>query len=122
MADSQIKDAGRGVFASIDIKKGEVVEVSPVLEMQNDDVFNLTESLLGNYYFSFEERPKTVYIVLGFGSLFNHSEKPSASYKNLPEDTAIEFRATRDIKKDEEITIDYNFGKNNPLWKDIKEF
>ncbi len=119
VTQSKIKNAGRGVFASQDISKGEIIEVCPTLEIPNNDIFNLSESILANYYFSFDELEGMVYIVLGFGSLFNHSYEPNATYKNIPKDKLVEFQTIRNIKKDEEITIDYNYGDNSPLWRDI---
>ncbi len=58
-------------------------------------------------------------ICLGFGSLYNHSYSPNATYKKLHEEKMIEFIAIKDIKKDEEITVNYNFGDpddKSELW------
>lgn len=121
---SKIKNAGRGVFASQDIKKDEVIEICPFIEVLVDDVFNLRESILASYYFSFED-VNLLYIALGFGSIYNHSYTPNATYKYILKDKILEFKSLKDIKKNEEIAVNYNNGdpdNQSPLWKDIPPF
>lgn len=125
VSKSKIANAGRGVFASQDIDINEVIEVCPILEVPANDVFNLKESILVNYYFSFDEDPDLLAIVLGFGSIYNHSYSPNATYKYLSKDKILEFKSIKDIKKNEEITVNYNSGEpdnQSPLWKDIQPF
>nr|QBM02185.1 hypothetical protein [uncultured archaeon] len=125
LSKSKIKNAGRGVFASKDIKKNEVIEICPVIEVPMDDLSNLKESILVKYYFSFEDNKDLLVIALGFGALYNHSYKPNATYKKISKDKVIEFGAIKDINKDEEITVNYNSGDpddKSQLWKDIPPF
>ena len=49
-------------------------------------------------------------IALGFGSIYNHSYEPNATYKKKSESKVIDFVAIKGIKKDEEITVNYNYG------------
>lgn len=123
LSKSSIPNAGRGVFAGVDIKAGEVIEVCPVLDIPIHEVKLLKQTLLINYYFLWGKGMETVAICLGFGSLYNHSYEPNATYMKHLEEETIHFNAIKDIQKDEEITVNYNHGNPNdktPLWiKDI---
>jgi len=125
ISKSKIPKAGRGVFAASPIKKGELIERCPVLVVKGGDVPRLKPTILKSYYFIWHKPKKIatkVGICLGFGSIYNHSYEPNATYKkNLKEET-IDFVAIRPIQRGEEITVNYNYGKPNDksaLW--IKE-
>ena len=51
-------------------------------------------------------------LVLGFGSLYNHSDSPNAVAIRQYDDMVIEFVAIRDIEPGEEITHRYHC----PVW------
>lgn len=119
LMQSRIADAGRGVFARRDIKKDEIIEKCPVIEIPRHDMANLKESILVTYFFFYGKDKKRALIALGSGSIYNHTNTPNAIYKIKPEDRTIDFIALTDIKKNDEITFNYNYGnpKNkNPLW------
>lgn len=120
---SKIPNAGRGVFANQNIKKGEIIEVCPIIEIPHQDIPILGKTILLNYYFIFGEKNEMLAIALGFGSIYNHSYEPNASYKKKPKYKVIEFIAIKNIKKDEEITVNYNYGNpkdKSTLWmKDV---
>jgi uncharacterized protein len=98
---------GRGVFTSKVLNKGDLIEICPVIEMNYKDHQKLVGHIMENYTFVWNARKKSAAIVLGFGSLYNHSSKPNADYiKNLKEGVMI-YKALRKIKAGEEITIDY---------------
>jgi len=125
VSESKIKNAGRGVFASQDINRDEVIEICPIIEVPLNDVSNLKESILVNYYFSFDDGKDLLAIVLGFGSVYNHSYEPNTTYKKMSKDKVIEFKTIKNVKKDEEITVNYNYGYPNDksqLWKGIPPF
>jgi SET domain-containing protein len=72
---------------------------------------------LRDYYFMWGKI--TCAICLGFGSLYNHSYRPNATYKKLIKEQVIKFIAIEDIKRGKEITVNYNYGNpddNSPLW------
>src|SRR3989304_3030920 len=102
-AKSKIEKAGRGVFAAQNIKKGETIEICPIILVPKKDVSNLRESILVNYYFYFNGK-RNLAIALGFGSIYNHSYQPNATYIKKSKERVIEFVAIRDIKNGEEIT------------------
>lgn len=108
VTESKIPGAGRGVFARENIKKGEIIETCPMIEIFRDD--------LVTYLFFFGKNKKRSALALGFGSLYNHSDKPNTAYKIKPKEKTIEFSAMKDIVKDEEITFNYRGGSKLKLW------
>lgn len=122
---SKIKNAGFAVFAVQNIRKGELIERCPIILVPKKDVSNLRESILVNYYFYFNGK-RNLAIALGFGSIYNHSYEPNATYIKKSKEKVIEFVAIKDIKENEEITANYNFGNpddKSPLWiKDIPPY
>lgn len=110
--------AGRGVFARIAIKKGELIETCPVIPIPEHDVSGLSEGILLHYFYFFGKKLERMVLALGFGSIYNHTDTPNATYKEREKDQAIDFIALQDIQKSEEITVNYVQGKNNshPLW------
>lgn len=142
LAKSQIPRAGRGVFALTAIRQGEFIERCPIIETPTRDYQHLRKTELRNFYFlwnkttrpinqnlwsrnsKFKIRNKKAAIALGYGSLYNHSYNPNATYKKNFKGKTIDFIAIRPIKKGEEITVNYNLGdpsNQSPLWiKSIK--
>jgi uncharacterized protein len=119
VSESKIPDSGRGVFAKENIKKGEIIEKCPVILIPKNDFANVNESFLVTYFYSFGEDKDQLALALGFGSIYNHTYTPNATYRKLEDDEVMEFKAIKNIKKDEEITVNYNNGDpddKTPLW------
>ncbi|PFR98129.1 SET domain-containing protein [Priestia megaterium] len=112
---------GRGIYAMHDIKKGQLIEVSPIILSPQKEWKHLEKTVLSQYGFRWGENFADTAIALGYGSLFNHSYTPNAIYYYNEDNLSIEFYAEADIKKDEEITINYNGDPKDksPLWFDI---
>lgn len=121
VAQSSISKAGRGVFAAENIQKDEIIEVVPVLFLPLDDYKIAKKTRLKNYYFMWENEDQGAALALGFGSLYNHSYKPNATYKKIVNKDQINFISLKDIVEDEEITVNYNYGNpddKTALWID----
>jgi len=103
ISKSKIKNAGIGVFASKDIEKREIIETVPIIETSDSDVSYVYQ--LVDYVFRFGEKPV---VALGYGSIYNHSYEPNATYKKILKNKVITFVAIKPIKKGEEITVNYN--------------
>ncbi len=112
VANSEIANVGRDVFAQCAFKDGDVIERCPGIEVPLDDPSNNDQGVLVNYYFYYGDG---LALALGFGSIYNHSYEPNATYNPKPEEGYIEFRAIREITPNQEITVNYNFG--NPTDK-----
>ncbi len=119
---SDTPNAGRGVFARYDIKKGEIIETCPIIEVSKNDTSNLNESLLVTYFLYFGKNKERIAVMLGFGSIYNHSKKPNATFRIRSKEEVVEFIALNNIKKYTEITFNYYHGNpegKSPLWFEI---
>lgn len=102
----RVKGKGRGVFARCDIPKGAVIETAPVMLVPVETIVDgLQNPDLARFYFMWND--SHVAMVLGYGSLYNHSYEPNARYEDGRGKTLL-FRALRKIKRGDEITINYN--------------
>jgi SET domain-containing protein len=105
---------GRGVFATVRIPKGTVAEKIKGKPLRYSKI--PTALLLRRGM----EVSKDVYIVPAEGSVgwfLNHSNRPNCTY----DISTREIRATKDIRRGEELTIDYRETTTWPgyvtLWK-----
>ena len=110
-----IPGKGRGVVATEKIKAGEIIEVCPVILLSDKetDFIDNHSDILKFYYLE-----KTVYkkccIMLGYGSIYNHSSNPNADvdYNEEKLDDKLTFFALKDINAGDEIVYDYEFDDN----------
>ena len=111
--DSNI--AGRGVFATEDIKFGEVLEEChhAVLDLQ----FKKLEQKLKEYVFTWpykksenDERQNYSSLVFGTGSIYNHSKNNNADWVVDKNRNVFCFFAKQNIKKGDEICTNYGEG------------
>ena len=124
---------GFGVFAKRNINKGEILEECPVIFLADREKYQHDDQII-RYAFrqagcGCEEcvtHGSRMFLLTGYGSLYNHSEKPNAflegSNTNDLEKTEVSETANRlqfiiaseDIEKDEEIFINYS-GNSDAL-------
>ena len=97
---------GIGVFCVQDILKDDIIEICPLIILDEKDTKIIDDTFLYNYYFSWENNGSA--ICLGNGSLYNHSIEPNAKYIKEFDDNKIVFVTIKDIKKGEEILVNYN--------------
>lgn len=119
ISKSLIPGAGRGVFAKFAFKKGELIEECPVIEIAVHDPSNTNEGTLITYFYYFGTIKERANLALGFGSLYNHTYEPNATYSENHKEKTMSFVALKDIKSGEEITVNYNQGQKKdkkPLW------
>lgn len=106
----EVKSAGkkgRGMFAIAGISKGTVIEQSPYIHIPLEDFEDIEQTTLHRYWFHVNSRACA--IGLGHTSLYNHSKKPNAEWFISPRTKTIKIKALRDIRKNQEITIDYGY-------------
>jgi SET domain-containing protein len=96
---------GKGVFATRDIKKGELLATCDMALIHVNE--NLPENL-ATLQFPWTEEYDAI-CMSHVGSFFNHSNKPTAEVKDRDFVNLIQtFVAKTDIEKGTEITIYYN--------------
>jgi uncharacterized protein len=112
---------GRGIFATREIKKGELIHESPLIITPKNEYKYLRKTVLIEYVFWWDEDNDECAVALGYGSLFNHSYTPNALFKRRYDKETIDFIALTDIKTGEEILINYNGEPDDdtPMWFDV---
>ena len=97
---------GRGLYATRNIKAGEVVETSPVLILDEWEASKITSTKLNLYVFDWGKESA---IALGVGSLFNHSVRRNVTYSNNARTSEIVFTALCDIKEGHQLFIKHGY-------------
>ena len=104
---------GRGVYSTIPIRRGAIVEVAPVIPLTIADWKSIKSTSLQTYVYDWEGNGTSSAIALGYGGLYNHSDDPNMSFCLNVRRQWITFRATRDIPALEQLTIDYMWTKKD---------
>jgi SET domain-containing protein len=99
---------GLGVFATENIPEGTLIEVSPVIVLNENDTQLIHKTNLYNYYFSWEENQKASAIALGYVSIYNHAIDANCLYETYFEEKVIKIITRKNIAKGEELTINYH--------------
>lgn len=105
---------GNGVFAAKRFSPGDLIEICPLVWIPDDGQIALTR-----FTFRKDRRSDGNVLVLGYGSLYNHSFSPNAVFsfpKNAVEGV-MKINALRRIDIDDEILI--NYGPR--YWKSVSE-
>src|SRR4051812_11435391 len=105
---------GRSVIAERDIKSDTLIEVAEILVLSADDTISVNKTGLKDYTFTYNDTQDC--LVMGIGEMFNHSDTPNVSYELLHVNRVrMHFRTLRDIKKGEQLFIDYNADVHNSI-------
>jgi SET domain-containing protein len=97
---------GRGVFATGRIEKGEIIEECHFIELTEKEYFNLDPSIQ-DISFAWPLLGNSHAIVLGFGSIYNHSDSNNATWQTDSEKMCYRFYAISDIEPGTEICTNY---------------
>ncbi|MCB0330441.1 MAG: SET domain-containing protein-lysine N-methyltransferase [Bdellovibrionales bacterium] len=101
---------GRGVFATDVIEEGEIIERFPTIVLSEvERAFVKSQPEVLYYYYLDMLRFDVSVIMLGYGSLYNHSKTPNSEFRVLNLPNMMEVYALRRIEEGEEIVYDYNF-------------
>jgi SET domain-containing protein len=98
---------GRGIFAGRLFRKGEIIEICPVVPVGRRFEKKCNGEVLEHYLFQWG--PRNSAVVLGYGSIYNHSDKPNASFRPRMARLEMVYRAMRDIQVGEQILVDYEW-------------
>jgi uncharacterized protein len=125
------KDKGKCVMARKDFGEGSILFINNYLAVPKDDLEG--KGLNDHYFWSNKgKKDDTAHVVFGIGTFLNHSYLPNTCMVWDTEREVAIFSASREIKKGEEITIDYEEiwfdGLHDPITLtnnevyDMKEF
>ena len=117
---------GRGAFAKKPIKKDTIIDVAYVVPIPNKEYKKIYKTILYNYCYIWED-PEHMpafrnAITLSVSQFINHSYKPNLRYLYDYENKAIEFSAIKNIRKGEELTVNYNglVYDKSPMWFEVE--
>ena len=111
---------GRGVFSSGNLAAGTIIEIAPVIVLSPEERVILDQTLLHDYIFLWGTDETQCCVALGYVSIYNHDYLSNAEYEMDFETNTIRIKTVREIKKGEEIFINYNGAWNDstPVWFD----
>jgi len=100
---------GRGAFAARAFRAGDVVEICPVIVLTRP--YRSLPRALQTVVFDWgalTRRARGSAVALGHGSLYNHADPANMTTSAWLEGRCLIFSAARDIRRGEELTINYN--------------
>ena len=106
---------GIGVFSNKYIKKGEIIEIVPLLSVLHQ---NIEKSILVDYVLTLHDKliedERKHCIMLGYGSIYNHSSQNNANWSFL-DNKRLKIEAVKNILPNEEIFVNYGekYWKNS---------
>lgn len=112
----KFKEYGRGIVADRSFEEGEVIMTCPIIRLSRGDWHFVQNTTLASYVFSSEnEFSGDCFLALGYGSLLNHDDDPNVDYDTDENKLIITLKALRDIKKNEQLFINYNWEEDD-VW------
>lgn len=115
------EDKGRGVFATKDFQAGEIIEACPIVYVSPKERTFLEKTILAYYIYPWTSTRCGV-MVLGYGSIYNHSFTPNAKWEQDFQEKTMIYRAAKKIAKGEEILVNYNGYDDKDSQKPIDWF
>lgn len=105
---------GRGVFAVGDISKGELIERCPMVQLAFRTKYHKDPQLFTYLYTNgscqceeCKRHGNHMYLVLGYGMLYNHQDAPNANWRFNWADGIADLVAQQDIAAGDEIFVSY---------------
>jgi len=92
------------IMGKTQFAKGEVVEICPVVLVGE---IAKTVDKLKDLIFELDKHKEQWGLVLGYGSLYRHSDEPNLDYAYNPKSRQMYFITNRPIRMSEELTINY---------------
>lgn len=114
---------GRGVYTAAELSPGDFIESCPIIKLPTAQNNLIDQTIVYDYYFAWKEDGYFGCIVLGYGSLYNHSADANAKFTTDYVDDRIKIECQKPISAGDEITIDYT-GEGlmdaKDLWFDVE--
>lgn len=114
---------GKGVFTLKKIPANTVVEIAPVIVMENKDRELLDKTLLHDYIFEWGPKSDKCCMALGWIPMYNHRYQSNCEYFMNFDAATMFIKTVVAIKPGEELTINYNGDWNDAekVWFDVSE-
>src|SRR5687768_436088 len=106
-------ELGRGVFTSVEITAGTIIETSPVVVMSKDDRVLLDKTPLHDYIFEWGDRKDQCCMALGYIAVYNHSYRSNCEYEMDFDTNTISIKTVRRVLPGEQLFINYNGNWND---------
>jgi SET domain-containing protein len=115
-----VKGKGRGVFALRKFRRGEMIEICPVLVIPGRHSQYILKTKLDHYAFDWDD-DNDLALLLGYGMIYNHSYVPNARIVHDIGKRRSEIVALTAIKPGDEILVNYNGMPKDmsPLWFNV---
>lgn len=110
----------RGIIAEENIKKGQIIERCPVIVYTYEEAEIIRPTLIEQYSFAWDDTHEGM--VLGYGSLYNHSYTPNVEVDFDYPNVEAFYTALCDIRAGEELFINYNAETDEPIDEKYFEF
>lgn len=109
---------GRGVFTSVPITAGSLIEIAPVIVMSGAERELLDQTLLHDYIFEWGADSPRCALALGWVSVYNHSYAANCEYEMDYTTDSIQIRTVRNVSAGEELFINYggSWDEQKPVW------
>ena len=114
---------GKGVFTLKKIPANTVIEIAPVIVMENKDRELLDKTLLHDYIFEWGPKSDKCCMALGWIPMYNHRYQSNCEYFMDFDAATMFIKTVVAIKPEEELTINYNGDWNDTekVWFDVSE-
>lgn len=108
------------MFATQPIKKGTILETSPVIPLNVADRKIIEGTFLGNYIFEWGKTHRLGAMALGYVSMYNHDYSSNCEYEMDFDKNLMTIKTVKDVKKGEELCVNYNADpeSKNAVWFD----
>lgn len=112
-------EKGRSVYSGIEINPDDIIEACPILHIPEEQKAIIHKTAIHDYYFIWPSGG--IAIALGFGSIYNHSDRPNAEVIFDVDSKEIIIKCIATVSPGEEILIDYTGGsKDVNLWFEVE--
>lgn len=103
----KVKGKGFTVVATKNFAIGDIIERCPVLILTPKERKQCEKTTLTYYIYPWKSE-KSAAVVLGYGSLINHSYTPNTDWIPNFKTKRMIYKVIKTIKKGQEITVNYN--------------
>lgn len=106
-------EIGYGVFTNKKIKKNTVIENAYCISIK---VIHKLTPELKKYVYLNRQTNSEIFLALGYGSIYNHSDTPNMEKNIFWNENFIQYKSTKDIEIGEQLT--YSYGEH--YWESRK--